>query len=286
MAQEQHKIPRVYLRQFGYRDVNNHWKIEVTPMASKITETRNIKTFSAVTDIFTINSDDPRIVSLFEDTNGLIETEYPRIIAELNNNGFLGEKSYAFLLHLIPNLMVRSDHWRDFTLGILNSENKGNFLKSVLAHRALEEGQLQTIEEWIVFQNLYNLPANESVNRVLMFFMEHLLNRIGHGRLVFFRSQPNMPWFTTDNPISVKLVSRPYEVFTIQSEIYFVLSPTYMVYLYMPILNEAFPPGQNPLKYYPENTIHLVDVEQSQTLQNLILDNPSKYLIHPFIPPQ
>ncbi len=81
--QDQHKIPQVYLKRFGYVDSNNQWKISIKIRGERFIRQKSIKSFNSVSNIFDIDSDDPRIPRMFEQLNSELETEYNNIINEL-----------------------------------------------------------------------------------------------------------------------------------------------------------------------------------------------------------
>ena len=63
--QDQHKVPQVYLKQFGYVDANNQWKVSIMERDSTFTRQKSIKSFTAKTNIFDLDSDDPTITRIF-----------------------------------------------------------------------------------------------------------------------------------------------------------------------------------------------------------------------------
>ena len=76
--QSQHKLPQVYLKQFGYCNCG-HWKLSVMKLGEKFTRQKSIESFSAEINYFDIDSDDQRIHRLFEELNCDIETHYPKL---------------------------------------------------------------------------------------------------------------------------------------------------------------------------------------------------------------
>ena len=80
--QNQHIIPQVYLKQFGYV-LNDQYKVSVLKIGEKFTPQKSIKSFLAQTNIFDIKSDNPEIVRLFESLNCDIENVYLEVINDL-----------------------------------------------------------------------------------------------------------------------------------------------------------------------------------------------------------
>ncbi|PCJ81855.1 MAG: hypothetical protein COA57_13735 [Flavobacteriales bacterium] len=272
--QDQHKIPQVYLKQFGY-EKNGHWKISVLQVGEEFTRQKSIGSFSAETNVFDIESDDERIHRLFEEINCDIENEYPDLLQDLDVNQFLSEKSYAVLLQLIPNFICRSDYWRDWVLGLLQHENRENFVKVICAHRLKSIDNFESIEEENYYRLMIDSPPEKAVNRALLFFTEHLLRRIGHYKIVIIKSRDDKPWFTTDNPVVLDNRTARHEIMTNDSELYFSLSPKYLVYLnHVDSKDKA-----NELRGYETNKVHLATDEQNWVLQNKIMFNAVQFVL-------
>lgn len=67
--QDQHKIPRVYLKQFGYKK-RSHWMVSVQSRKEKFTRQKSVGSFTATTNVFDIESEDDRFPRMFETLNG------------------------------------------------------------------------------------------------------------------------------------------------------------------------------------------------------------------------
>lgn len=269
--QNQHKVPQVYLKQFGYL-YGEQYKVSVLKLGEKFTRQKSIKSFLAENNIYDIDSEVPEIERLFEQLNCDIETEYLDIISDLENNGTLSEKSYAVLLQLIPNFIARSDSWRSMIYFLLDSDVKTNFLKIICAHRANSFEDLETKDFYRV---MADNPADEIINRALLFFTEYLLRRIGHFEIVILQSQEGKPWFTTDNPVVVENRTKKFEIMTMDSELYFPINPKYLAYLHFAGANDK----ENELRALETNKIHLVSDQQNWDLQQLIIRNAHNYMI-------
>ncbi len=269
--QNQHIIPQVYLKQFGYV-LNNQYKVSVLKIGEKFTRQKSIKSFLAQTNIFDIKSDNPEIGRLFESLNCDIENVYLEIINDLETENKLSEKSQAILLQLIPNFIARSNEWRSNLLFLLNSDAKENVLKMICAHRA------ESLEELIqkdFYRVMADNPSDDIINRALLFFQEYLLRRIGNYEIVILKSQEGKPWFTTDNPIVLENRTRKFEFMTKESEVYFPLNPDYLIYLHFKDSDDK----TSELRSLQSNMIHLVNDEQNFDLQQKIMRNAHEYVI-------
>jgi len=273
--QKQHKVPQVYLKKFGYQNGNNQWMISVLKKGLKFTQQKSIKSFTIETNVFDIDSDDPRIPRMFETLNSELENEYNNIISELDNNQSLSDKGYAFLLQLTSNLICRSDYWRDWVFGMLNHENKENWLRIILGHHCKDYGEFKELDSKPHFRILADSPPEEVINRVLLFFTDHLMHRLWHYDIVFIKSQDGKPWFTSTNPIVMHLRTQKNEIFNKDSEIYFPLSPDYLAYLHYGKSDDK----ENPLRKAERNSMINADDEQNESLQKIIMANPSDYIL-------
>jgi hypothetical protein len=273
--QDQHKVPQVYLKKFGYKTENNQWKVSVLKRGERFTRQKSIESFTIVTNIFDIESDDPRIPRIFEELNGELENEFNHIIAELDAGKDLSDKSCAMLLQTAANLICRSDIWREFVLGILNHKNKENFLKTIVGHNAKNFEEFEKILELPHYKILVDLPAEKAVNRVLLYFFDHLWLRLQHFEVVVLKSQDGKPWFTSDNPIVLHNRTRRFEFLAAESEIYFPISPDYLIYLHFPGSKDK----RNKMRGYSSNSIHEATDSQNEGLQKMIIRNSIEYLI-------
>lgn len=269
--QNQHLIPQVYLKQFGYQ-VNGQHKVSVLKIGEKFVRQKSIKAFLAQINIFDIKSDNPEIQRIFESLNCDIENVYPEMIQDLNNNGQLGEKSLAILLQLIPNFIARSNHWRSNVEFLLNSNVRENFLKITCAHRAESFEELANKEFYLV---MLEGPTDEIINRALLFFQEYLLRRVGHYEVVILKSQDGKPWFTTDNPVIVENRTGRFELLAKESELYFPLNPDYLIYLHYSGSDDK----TNELRNLKSNSIHIATDVQNFNLQQKIMRNAHEYVI-------
>ncbi len=273
--QDQHKIPQVYLKKFGYINSNNQWKISVKSGDEKFIRQKSIESFTAVTNIFDIESDDLNIPRMFEQLNCNLETEYNNILSELENNGKLNDKSYAYLLQITANLIARSDYWREAILEMLQYENKENFLEAILGHHSKDNEEFQKIREQPFFRKLADSPPFEVINHTLLYFISYLMLRLWHYEIVFIQSPNERPWFTSTNPVIVHNRMEPMEIFNKDSEIYFPLSPNYLAYFHFRDSEDK----ENHLRAYESNKIYPATEDEYSSLQNIIIENPSDLLI-------
>jgi hypothetical protein len=275
--QRQHKVPQVYLRKFGYKDLNNQWKVSVLRHGQDKPMQKSIKSFTTEINHFDIESDDPLIPRMFEKMNGLLESKYNTIIEELEKTGYLSEKSIEHLLQFVAVQIVRSDKWRDQVIEFLAPETRRNFLHMIIGHRAKNAQDFKEMPNQPFFQKLMSLPANQVVNRALLFFSEYLIRRIGQFEIVLFEASQDRPWYTSTDPVIVdnRIDERHFEIFAKESEVYFPLSPKYLLYLHFRASEDQL----NPLRAFSSDKIHTLDHTTAWEIQKRICNSAREFLI-------
>jgi hypothetical protein len=232
-----------------------------------------LKSFLSEINVFDIESERQEIGRIFEKLNGEFENEYLNMIADLDKNDKLSEKSYSILLQFIPNLIARSDSMRELITELLQSDVKHNILKMFCEHRAKSFADL---EKQDFFRVMAGTPTDGSVvNRALIFFTEYLFNRTAYYDIVIIRSQEGKPWITSDNPVVFENQMKRFEIMGPGSEVYFPLNPDYLIYLHYPGSENK----ENPLRKLENNTIHLATDRQNWDLQQKIMRNANNYVI-------
>lgn len=274
--QDQHKIPQVYLRQFGYTNSNNQSCVSVLQEGETWTRQKSIKSFTAETNFFDIPSYDQEIVRMFEKLNCALETEFNAILADLDTSQQLSHKSYAYLVQLVVNLIGRSDYWRNWIKGLLRHENKEIFLKVILIPICKDWEDLKAIDKKPYYRLLVDGDPEEVINRVILYFMNHLLIRLELFEVVILQSKQQKPWFTTTNPVVVHHRPAPNEIIGKDSEIYFPLSPKYLVYFHFKGSDDQ----KNELRHFDTNKVYIATDEQNDHIQKeIILKNPAEFII-------
>lgn len=168
--QKQHKIPEVYLKVFAIDPTKDQKKICVLIRGDKFTRKKNIRSFNVHENFFDIDSADPKIVRLYEGLNGLLETNYPKIIKELLENEALSIKYTSYLMQFAANLIGRSEKWRETVMILLKSDVKSFFIKHMIAHKLKPEKD-EDIASSELFQKLNKLSPEDCINRIMLFLL-------------------------------------------------------------------------------------------------------------------
>ncbi|RAV97610.1 DUF4238 domain-containing protein [Pseudochryseolinea flava] len=275
--QSQHKVPQVYLKKFGYKDLNNQWKVSVLKRGNERPMQKSIKSFTAEVNHFDIESDDPRIHRMFEKMNATLEGEYNNIVKEVESDGELSEKSIAYLLQFVAVQIVRSDKWRAQIMEFLEPDTRRNFLQFIIGHRAKDAQEFKDMPNQPFFQSLMDLPSDKLINRALLFFSEYLIMRIGHFEVVILETTDERPWYTSTDPVIVdnRIDKDNLEIFAKESEVYFPLTPKHLLYLHFKGSDDQV----NSLRSLSSERIHLVEQAQAWEIQKKISANAHEFLV-------
>jgi hypothetical protein len=276
--QRQHKIPQVYLKTFAIDGNNNCKQICILAKGDKQTRKKNIKSFDRHENFFDINSDDSRIERLFEEMNGLLETHYPKILEELEQNQSLSVKHTSYLMQFAANMIGRSDVWRESIMDTLNSDVKHLFIQHMIAHTFKTKEERGKIETSELFKGLNALSADEGINRMLMFFIGHVLERLWNYEITYFKAHDDKGWFTSDNPVVMDNEPDGIEMLPPDSVLYFPLTPKYLAFIHYKKSKDT----TNSFRKYESNKIHEINDEEMDILTKTILSNASNYIICPF----
>lgn len=273
--QSQHKIPQVYLKQFGYLTKSNQWKISVLKRGEKIIRQKSIESFSTELNLFDLKTNNKDISRFFEEYNKSIEDEFNYLIEYIDKNKSLDQRSTTCLKQLIINLICRSDYCRQWVLGNLTNKSKSNFLRIILVHQFKNYADYVKINTSPLFMKLNLSRPNEVINEVLLFFIYHLLYSFDGFESLILVAETNKPWITSDNPIVADLKSQDFHFLTNDSEFYFPISSKYLVFIHHPSSNR----NENPLKKLEANKSYTVSDEQMLEINAAIIDNMYEYII-------
>lgn len=270
--QNQHKLPQVYMRQFGYL-FKKQWKVSVIKIGEKFTRQKSIESFLSENNIFKIENSFESLENIFEYLNGMIENEYLNLISDLENHNKLSEKSTFILLQLIPNLLCRTDTVRNFIKDIVISDSKVNFLKMICIENHMKSEDLESQK---YFEVMVNEPISDGlINKILIFLSRYFQLRLLNYEVVILKSQEGKTWSTSDNPIIFENRYAKFDILTDDSEIYFPLNPKYLIYLH----NKNSEDKSNNLRQKETNIVYEVNDEENNNLQRKILLNAIEHVI-------
>lgn len=198
MKQNQHIIPQVYLKQFGYQTINGIWKVPtvnieqlelMNKINKKLIQKSNIKSLLTEVNLYDISSGDNR--KMLEEFFQLAEDNYPKAIRELNSTGTLSLNNKEILIGFISLLLVRTIDYRKF-LDLVIKRKDLTYLNGIL------ENNKNRVEY------ILSLPKETAINYLTAFSGGYIYNCLKGFKLHIIKAIPEEKWVTTDNPVLVK----------------------------------------------------------------------------------
>ena len=200
--QDQHKLPQVYLKEFGYLN-KEQWMVSIINKGEKFTRQKSIGSFTAETNVFDIESEDDRFPRMFESLNCDLENLYHEMLKDLDDNDEVPDKCWEIIVQFTPNMMVRSDFWRNFVKGILESEHKNTFLEITVSVLSKSYDDLQNLKEKDFYKLISNGElTNSKLNRVLILFLNYILHHLNPLKLIVLEAPDGKEFFTSDCPVN------------------------------------------------------------------------------------
>jgi len=284
LNQMQHKIPQVYLKQFGYLE-NNQWKVSIIQKGEKFSRQKSIGSFTAETNIFDIESEDDRLPRIFESLNADLENLYPKILKDVSENDEVSDESWSILIQLAPNLMIRSDFWRDFVRDVINSDNKETFIDITFSIHTNSIDELRELKEQEFYKAIKKSElTNSIINRILLHFSNYVFHHLRSFNIIVLKAPEGKEFFTSDNPINFKAnqLEGKLGLFSVDTEIYFPLSKHYLAYFY-----HSNSKKKSLLRQLDNRKIYNIDdimndEQYDELIKNEIVNNSNALLIVPF----
>lgn len=282
--QAQHKIPKVYLKQFGYLN-NEQWMVSVIQRGEDFSRQKSIDSFTAETNVFDIESEDERFPRMFESLNSEIENLYPEMLADIDEDEILPDKCWGIIVQLTPNMMVRSDYWRDIVRNILESKNKNGFLEIIISIHSKSYKDLNNLKKKQFYKVISEGKiTNSKLNRILLLFLNYLFHHLKELDLIILEAPTDKQFFTSDNPVNFNPNQEKGKLgfFSKNTEVYFPLSSKYLAYFHFRNSNTS-----NPIlrKLKNRGVYKVTKVMSNKEYDNLIkkeiIEVPSKLLIAP-----
>lgn len=282
--QDQHKLPQVYLKEFGYLK-REQWLVSIINKGEKFTRQKSIGSFTAETNVFDIESEDDRFPRMFESLNCDLENLYHEMLKDLDDNNVVPDKCWEIIVQFTPNMMVRSDFWRNFVKGILESEHRNTFLEITISVLSKSYVDLQNLKEKEFYKLISNGEiTNSKLNKVLLLFLNYILHHLNPLKLIVLVAPDGKEFFTSDCPVNFKpnQIEGKLGLFSVDTEVYFPLSPKYLAYFHF----EGSKNSNPILKKLKNRGIYKVieimsEEEYDNLIQNEIIRASDEFIIVP-----
>jgi uncharacterized protein DUF4238 len=229
MNQDQHIIPKIYLKQFGYQDRDGRWKVPTLnlheiELMNRIDKTlirqSNIKSLLTEVNIYDIPiSNDEK--KLLEDFLQLTEDNFPKVIEELKNNEELTPNKKDMLVGFVSLLFVRTFDYRMILHQVIDQKDYA-YLKAIF------KGNTKRIE------NVLNMPKESAINFLIAFSGGYIYDCLQNFKVSIIKAIPDEKWATTDNPVLIKCKSNEkmqLDFMGIDTKVVCPLTPEYLAYI-------------------------------------------------------
>ncbi|WP_169313456.1 DUF4238 domain-containing protein [Aequorivita sublithincola] len=264
--QGQHKIPQVYLKEFGYSIDNECW-LSILKYGSKNTEEVKIIDFTKEINIFDLPFKDMEARRHYENLFNTVENRYKTIINNIRNQKQLIELDSDFLNHFVANILCRTNPTRFFIFESLKDETiRKKFINEITLFSDDTEHTEKILK---IFKVDYQL--NVALGTVMNHFVHVLRN---FNKIIITENNGN-EWLTTDSPVHIDKQGRNEWLIPVEAEIYLPLSKDFCLFLYHPKSEIS----TNPLRKLKENKVNKVDFKTYEKISNKIIFDIDEYLI-------
>src|SRR5579862_1152488 len=266
--QRQHRVPKIYLKQFGYLE-NGIWKIFVVDKVVRSLVTIPIDIFSTAINEFDFPSDNYREKRHFEETAGKIESLYPMVLSSIKNQKKLTLRHEDILRHFAASLIMRSENNRKFFIELLqHPETRDKFLNEVMMSD--EETPAIAKLAFIMMNKEEHLPLMQGI------ITNHLVRILRSFHAVILQDFNGRSWPVSDEPVCIDFQKNYSWILPVEAELYLPLSPDYCLFLFHPKSQL----NSNQLRKLKTNKLHLTDEETHDGVFKKIVDfSGGKYLI-------
>ncbi|MGB4971761.1 MAG: DUF4238 domain-containing protein [Cyclobacteriaceae bacterium] len=249
--QGQHRISQVYLKQFAFRHPKTKaYVISVYERGNPITSYKSIKSFTKETNLFDTPLADPGFERYFENSSKKVETNYPKVLRSIDQTGELDKFCREQLIAFVSNLFLSQGTTRElFLTPILESKQIRAKLFNEITMFYDEPELHKLVLEEIADDKQHS--TSHKLNLIKAQIWGHLSIVLKQLSLVILRARPETGWFTSDNPVIIDTRDN-IEAWIVppQAEIYFPLSPEYLLFIHNHRVNT-----DNPIKNFEPNKV-------------------------------
>ncbi|MFZ1704896.1 MAG: DUF4238 domain-containing protein [Saprospiraceae bacterium] len=264
----QHIIPQVYLKHFGFpRQFKTEiWFVSVKNLENGKWEDREIENFLSDTHIYTLETYKEVHEFIIEnDLNGGIENRINVVIDQLNS-GKLTANIQLALAETTANFLARTYRHRKWLEGWLNRENFRDFFEILVEFEGYSEEEKNNI-----FDSYTAMSCKEAINSLMVSYMNHTSKQLISASIEVLITSKDKPYFTSDNPVSIMNEVGYGEIGRDEMEIYFPLSDTILLHFYW---HEIEKPIERIIK-------NISDQDYEYFHREVILKSADKFIISP-----
>lgn len=241
--------------------------VSIMELGKGKTENVKISEFTAEENVFDLPFKDFELKRHFENLSGRLESDYNRLINNIENQKKLTPKDKDLLNYFVPNILCRTTHFRFFIKGLINDIDTRKKLLNEITIFKKDDGQTKFL--------LDILKPEAHLNIVIGTLMNHMVHVFSNFKKVILKSPKGYGWLTSDNPIYIDFQEKHEWIIPIESELYFPLSRKYCLFLF----HQESEFKSNPLRNLRQDKVNQIDFDLFDELANKIARNLDKYLI-------
>jgi hypothetical protein len=269
--QMQHRLPKVYLKRFGYRE-NGRRYITVLEKNKNKTEQKDIETFTAEANIFDYSIlPDIKERRHFENLCNKLETQYPNIIESIKKGSLLSEQ-WAILCQFIATLIARSGSTRIFYSDLVQRvDTKKKFFDEITIFNEEYRSHLDVFA--------WEYSPEETIRFISVVAGEHIAKCLSKFSYVVLKAPRNTgkKWFTSDDPVVIDKQGEYGYLIPIEAEIYFPITKDYCLFVY----HKKSKIQNHPLRELEAQKVHECDEVSHAYISMQIIHNAYKYTLLP-----
>jgi hypothetical protein len=225
----QHIIPQVYLKQFGFKKKfkTEIWFVSVKNLENGEWEDREIEKFLSQNHIFTLESFKAVHEFIIEkNLNGGIEKRI-KVVTDQLKAGELTDNIQLAIAETAANFLARTNRHRKWLKGWLKRDNFHEFFKIIVEFEGLNEEEMEKL-----FNSFSTITQKEAVNLLMVFYMNHTSKQLRSASIEILLTSKDKPYFTTDNPVTIVNDLGYGQIGKDEMEIYFPWSDTILIHFY------------------------------------------------------
>lgn len=271
---DQHRVSAVYLKEFGFRE-DEQWKIttlekEKRELMQRIGKRwvgeKSIDSVTTAPNEFDLNGAHPDLRRLLEENFSKIESDYPKLVAEINS-GALMDETASKIAHFIASLLIRSKQFREVINRILHLSNASTFLEHMCV--LMEPNTVQALVAKVM-----DIPIEHRLNHACILVWHQLSIKLASFEMVIMKDYDNSGWSTSDEPVILQHNFTRNSILSIDTELWFPLSKDYCLFMY----HKKSRYRQHPLRKYPHGTFIQAGEWERHVFSELVFECAREYV--------
>lgn len=230
--QDQHRIPKVYLRLWSFKARGNADTLCVLKKGDPVAHLKSVKKFTAERNLFDTTIHEEGFERYFDEKCNIVETNYTKLLTALASDTYDGQ-SRIYLGEFVSNLFVRQRKTFEFLISIIDKEHlRAKFLNEIAVLEPKQNSPLiKAVYEEVAIDNEHTIESR--VSAIILQGWKHYNSVVQRFNHVILKAPQERIWFTSDNPVITTNFGKNAFLMGAETEIYFALSKEYLVYMFL-----------------------------------------------------